>query len=87
MKIKGQREKVTYEDVEIEVSPSWVLTKIYNELVPKGLEFIEDEHWQKFWYNDYHKGVDVYQKDRRVTEEELKVHNAYKTLMEALKNV
>lgn len=87
MIVKGQHKEVKYINVDIEVSPRQVLYDIYWPLLkdkPNNASYIRDGYWYVEKYFDYHKRENVDKKDRAITHEEQKIHEAYLTLKDLL---
>ena len=84
MKTKGRRTIVENLDVEVDVLS--FLEKIYDESIPRGLKYLNDNgYWYKVDGYDYHKNEDLYEKDREATQEEIELKKAYYTLRKFVK--
>lgn len=71
-------------NIDVEINEKDVLRRICWKLLtnkPKKAEYIEDGYWYVFEYEDYHKGTAEYEKDRAATAEEIKIYEAYNTLI------
>jgi hypothetical protein len=70
MIVKGKKTYV--EHLDVIVDPFDVLTKIEERTVPESLSFLSDDG---FWYKksgfDYHRREDLFEKDRKATDEEI----------------